>query len=58
MDEHNGHTMRVVSYNLREHTAKGEIRSLAEENDADVLCLQEADTKDIPDEFGDFALAA
>ena len=50
--------MRVVSYNLREHTAKGEIRSLAEENDADVLCLQEADTKDIPDEFGEFALAA
>ncbi|WP_370453972.1 endonuclease/exonuclease/phosphatase family protein [Frigoribacterium sp. PhB24] len=58
MEEHNGHTMRVVSYNLREHTAKGEIRALAEDNDADVLCLQEADTKDIPDEFGDFALAA
>ena len=58
VDDKSGNTMRVVSYNLREHTAKGEIQALAEDNAVDVLCLQEADTNDIPDSFGAYTLAA
>lgn len=50
--------LRVVSYNLREHKAKGEILALATDYDIDVLCLQEADTNDIPDQLGDLTLAA
>lgn len=50
--------MRVVSYNLREHKAKGEIQALVRDHEVDVLCLQEADTNDIPDQVGDLTLAA
>ena len=50
--------LRVVSYNLREHKAKGEILALATDHDVDVLCLQEADTNDIPEQLGDLSLAA
>lgn len=57
MNERPGTGVRVVSYNLREHKARGEIQTLAERHDVDVLCLQEADTDDLPSSFGDFALA-
>lgn len=50
--------MRVVSYNLRQHRAKGEILALAQDYDVDVLCLQEADTNDIPEQLGELSLAA
>ena len=58
MNEEDGNSMRVISYNLREHTAKGEIEALARDHRADVLCLQEADTNDIPERLGDLVLAA
>jgi endonuclease/exonuclease/phosphatase family metal-dependent hydrolase len=41
--------MRIISYNLREHTARGELEGLAERYDADLLCLQECDSTDMPE---------
>lgn len=49
--------MRVISYNLRKHRAAGELAMLVERYNADVLCLQEADTADIPDLIGGLRLA-
>jgi len=49
--------MRVISYNLRKHRAAGELAALVEQHSADVLCLQEADTTDIPDRIGGLRLA-
>ncbi|MFT4229402.1 MAG: endonuclease/exonuclease/phosphatase family protein [Microbacterium sp.] len=41
--------MKVISYNLRKHRAVAELAELVERHSADVLCLQEADTSDLPD---------
>jgi endonuclease/exonuclease/phosphatase family metal-dependent hydrolase len=49
--------MRVISYNLRENHASGELVALAEKYDLDVLCLQEADTSLLPAEVGNLHLA-
>ncbi|WP_125131079.1 endonuclease/exonuclease/phosphatase family protein [Microbacterium sp. 10M-3C3] len=49
--------MRVISYNLRKHRAAGELSTLVERHGADVLCLQECDTKDMPDEIAGLRLA-
>jgi endonuclease/exonuclease/phosphatase family metal-dependent hydrolase len=49
--------MKVISYNLRKHRAAGELSHLVERYGADVLCLQEADTTDIPDEIAGLRLA-
>lgn len=49
--------MKVISYNLRKHRAATELGDLVERHGADVLCLQEADTTDIPDRIGGLALA-
>lgn len=49
--------MRVISYNLRKHRAAGELAALVETHGPDVLCLQEADTTDIPDEIRGLRLA-
>lgn len=49
--------MKVISYNLRKHRAASELAVLVETHGADVLCLQEADTTDIPDELADLQLA-
>ncbi len=49
--------MKVISYNLRKHRAAGEIADLAEQHGVDVLCLQEADTTDIPEVSGGLRLA-
>lgn len=49
--------MRVISYNLRKHRAAGELAELVERHGADVLCLQEYDTSDIPDEIAGLRLA-
>jgi endonuclease/exonuclease/phosphatase (EEP) superfamily protein YafD len=50
--------LRVVSYNLREHTAIGELAALVEASDADVLCVQECDSNDLTTEVGGLTLAA
>jgi endonuclease/exonuclease/phosphatase (EEP) superfamily protein YafD len=49
--------MRVISYNLRENQASGELVALAEKFDIDVLCLQECDTAELPSTIGDLQLA-
>ncbi len=49
--------MKVISYNLRKHRAAGELVHLVERYGADALCLQEADTSDIPDEIAGLRLA-
>src|SRR5690349_14929630 len=52
-----GPHMKVISYNLRKHRAVGELVHLVERHGADVLCLQEADTTDIPDTISGLRLA-
>lgn len=49
--------MKVISYNLRKHRAATELTKLVDQHGADVLCLQEADTSDIPAHIGDLRLA-
>ena len=40
--------MKLISYNLNKHKAAGELEDLVESTGADVLCLQEAVTGDLP----------
>jgi len=49
--------MKVISYNLNKHKAADELERLVDEHAADVLCLQEADTDDLPRELADLRLA-
>src|SRR5215204_1704036 len=49
--------MKVISYNLRKHRAAGELNALVERYHADVLCLQECDTTDMPASIGGLRLA-
>ena len=49
--------MRVISYNLRKHRAVDELHELVTARGVDVLCLQECDTTDIPDEIAGLKLA-
>ena len=57
LSPYGGVVMRVISYNLRKHRAAGELANLVERYGADVLCLQEADTTDIPEHIGGLRLA-
>jgi endonuclease/exonuclease/phosphatase family metal-dependent hydrolase len=52
-----GEEIRIVSYNLRKHTASHELADLVEKWDPDVLCLQEADTELLPHDIGPLSLA-
>lgn len=49
--------MRVISYNLRKHAARGELEKLVETHSPNLLCLQEVDTDDLPREIGSLHLA-
>lgn len=49
--------IRVISYNLRKHRAIGELAALAERPDLDAICVQEAFSKDLPQEIGRLRLA-
>ncbi len=49
--------LRVISYNLRKNQASGELIALTENNVLDLLCLQECDTSELPDEVGNLHLA-
>ncbi|MFA5607875.1 MAG: endonuclease/exonuclease/phosphatase family protein [Leucobacter sp.] len=44
--------MRIISYNLRKGRAVSELHSLAEQHEADVLCLQEAEALTLPAQLG------
>jgi endonuclease/exonuclease/phosphatase (EEP) superfamily protein YafD len=50
--------IRVVSYNLREHTANSELAALAEQSDADVICVQECDSEDLAPRVGRLTMSA
>jgi endonuclease/exonuclease/phosphatase (EEP) superfamily protein YafD len=49
--------VRVISYNLRKDRASGELVALAANYEPDLLCLQEADTLELPDDIGRLHLA-
>ena len=49
--------MRILSYNLRNHRAIHEVHGLAVEYDPDMICLQEADTSQLPETVGELRLA-
>jgi endonuclease/exonuclease/phosphatase family metal-dependent hydrolase len=48
--------MKIISYNLREHTARGELEAMADGHDVDVLALQECDHTDMPQSIGHLEL--
>lgn len=48
--------MKIVSYNLRKNRAVGEIGALADDHEADILCLQEADSVALPARLGHMQL--
>jgi endonuclease/exonuclease/phosphatase family metal-dependent hydrolase len=47
----------VISYNLRKHRAIGELAALEEKHSPDLVCLQECDTKALPERIGSLELA-
>jgi endonuclease/exonuclease/phosphatase family metal-dependent hydrolase len=49
--------MKLISYNLRKHRAASELDTLVDMYGADLLCLQECDTADIPAQIGGLRLA-
>lgn len=49
--------MRVISYNLNKHRAVGELERLVDQHSANLLCLQEADTVDLPGTIAGLRLA-
>ena len=49
--------MKVISYNLRKHRAAIELVELVDRHAADVLCLQEADTTELPAQLHGLRLA-
>lgn len=55
--EYPGGLMKVISYNLRKHRAVHELGALIERHDADVMCLQEVDTTNIPANLAGLHLA-
>lgn len=48
--------MKTISYNLRKNRALDELGDLAEHHEADVLCLQEADSIALPSHLGHMRL--
>jgi endonuclease/exonuclease/phosphatase family metal-dependent hydrolase len=48
--------VKIISYNLREHTARGELEAIADDHDVDVLALQECDHTDMPESLGHLRL--
>lgn len=48
--------MKVISYNLRKNRAVGELAALADDHEADVLCLQEAESVTLPTHLGHLSL--
>ncbi|WP_188755638.1 endonuclease/exonuclease/phosphatase family protein [Microbacterium album] len=49
--------MRVISYNLRKHRAARELAELADRWEANLLCLQECDTLNMPEHIAGLKLA-
>lgn len=51
-----GQSMKVISYNLRKNRAVPELESLVSDHEADVLCLQEAESLTLPAHLGQMSL--
>ncbi|TQL47086.1 endonuclease/exonuclease/phosphatase family protein [Homoserinimonas aerilata] len=49
--------MKIISYNLRNNRASGELSDLVNRFEADLLCLQESDTTTLMEEVGGLRLA-
>jgi len=49
--------IRIISYNLRKNHASKELEALVAKYDADILCLQEAFTEELPDTLGALSLS-
>jgi endonuclease/exonuclease/phosphatase family metal-dependent hydrolase len=49
--------IRAISYNLRKHSASGELHDLTQNYGVDVMCLQECDTRKLPPTLGHLHLA-
>jgi len=49
--------LKLISYNLQKHRAAGELTELVDRHGVDVLCLQEADTTNIPETISGLRLA-
>jgi len=49
--------MKVISYNLNKHKAAGELTELVSAHDPDILCLQECDVPELPEQIGGLVLA-
>ncbi|WP_136055519.1 endonuclease/exonuclease/phosphatase family protein [Microbacterium sp. K24] len=49
--------MKVISYNLNKHKAAGELTELVNAHDPDILCLQECDVPELPEQIGGLVLA-
>ena len=48
--------VRTISYNLRKNRAIGELATLVDAHGAELLCLQEADTVNLPARIGSLSL--
>lgn len=48
--------MKTISYNLRKNRAIGELSTLVDDHGAELLCLQEADTMQLPSRIGSLSL--
>jgi endonuclease/exonuclease/phosphatase family metal-dependent hydrolase len=48
--------VKIISYNLREHSARGELEAIADDHGVDVLALQECDHTDMPQTLGHLRL--
>lgn len=49
--------LNIISYNLKYHRASMELSGLVERYDADVLCIQECYSEQLPNQIGDLELA-
>ncbi|SDE35310.1 endonuclease/exonuclease/phosphatase family protein [Auraticoccus monumenti] len=56
--EHPTRALRTITYNLHEGRATAELSDLAAVHDVDALCLQECDTRRLPETVGPLVLAA
>lgn len=48
--------IKTISYNLRKNSAAGEMVGIAQKYEADVLCLQEVSTLNLPERIGHLSL--
>jgi exodeoxyribonuclease-3 len=50
--------LHLITYNLRRHTAYGDVAELIRDHSPDMICLQECHTSKLADTIGDMSIAA